>query len=167
MKYASKEALLNDIETEHASLCARLQEIPQVRWSEPGVWGDAWSVSDLVAHLSEWHIMFLGWYADGLQGNVPEMPAPGYKWNETPRLNRAIWEKHRARSASAVRTDFESGYRRILRLVKALTPAQLLRPAQFQWTGKHPLSTYLGPNTASHYRFATKMLKRWRKLDLP
>ena len=64
MKYASKEALLKDIQVEHDSLRALLREIPGARWSEPGVWGEAWSVSDLVAHLAEWHRMFLGWHAD-------------------------------------------------------------------------------------------------------
>jgi hypothetical protein len=32
---------------------------------------------------------------------------------------------------------------------------------RFAWTGKNPLTTYLGANTCSHYRTATKILKRW------
>jgi hypothetical protein len=27
--------------------------------------------------------------------------------------------------------------------------------------GRHALATYLGPNTASHYRFARRVIKRW------
>jgi hypothetical protein len=161
MKYGSKESLLQDIRAEHDALSARLREIPQERWREAGVWGDAWTPADLVAHLAEWQRMFLTWYEDGARGIVPEMPAPGYKWNETPRLNRAIWEKHRLRSVAAVRKDFESGYRRITRLVEGLSPEQVLEAGRFSWTGKHPLATYIGPNTASHYRFAIKVLKRW------
>jgi len=163
MKYESKEALMRDIRTEHDSLCARLREIPKVRWREKGVWGDGWTVSDLVAHLAEWQRMFLIWYEDGLRGTTPEMPAPGYKWNEMPRLNRAIWEKHRSRSLAAVMNDFESGYSRIVQLAEALSPEQLLMPGEFEWTGKNALTTYLGPNTASHYRFAIKVIKRWLK----
>lgn len=90
MRYESKQALIDDIRTEHDSLCARLGEIPKVRWQEPGVWGDEWTVCDLVAHLEEWHQMFLGWYEQGLRGATPEMPARGYKWSQTPQLNRAI-----------------------------------------------------------------------------
>jgi hypothetical protein len=163
MRYKSKQALLDDIRTEHDALCARLAEIPNARWHEPGVWGDGWTVSDLVAHLAEWQHMFLSWHEDGLRGATPEMPAPGFKWSETPRLNRAIWEKHRSRSRAAVRADFDSGYSRIVHIVETLSPQQLLRPSQFEWTGKHPLTTYLGPNTASHYRFAIKAIKRWWK----
>ena len=93
MRYKSKQALLEDIRTQHDVLCARLGEIPKVRWHESGVWGDGWTLSDLVGHLAEWQHLFLGWYEDGLRGATPQMPAPGYKWSETPRLNRAIWEK--------------------------------------------------------------------------
>ena len=163
MRYKSKQALLDDISTEHELLCARLAEIPKARWRDSGVWGDGWTLSDLVAHLAEWQDMFVGWYEDGLRGAAPQMPAPGYKWSETPRLNRAIWEKHRSRSQAAVRADFDSGYRRIVQIVEALSPEQLLESGHYEWTGKHPLTTYIGPNTASHYRFAIKVIKRWLK----
>ena len=163
MRYGSKQALLDDIRTEHDLLCARLVEIPTSRWSDLGVWGDGWTLSDLVAHLAEWQYMFLRWYDDGLRGATPQMPASGYKWSETPRLNRTIWEKHRSRSPAAVQADFDSGYTRIAQIVTALSPEQLLEPGYFEWTGKHSLTTYLGPNTASHYRFANKVIKRWLK----
>jgi len=163
MRYKSKQSLMDDIRTEHDSLCAQLAEVPKARWHELGVWGDGWTLCDLLAHLAEWQHMFLGWFEDGLRGAAPEMPAPGYKWSQTPRLNRAIWEKHRSRSQAAVRADFDSGYSRIVQIVEALSPEQLLKPGYFEWTGKHPLTTYIGPNTASHYRFALKAIKRWLK----
>jgi len=162
MRYRSKQALLDDIRMERDSLCALLREVPKARWHESGVWGNGWTLSDLVAHLAEWQHLFLGWYKDGLQG-VPQMPAPGYRWNETPALNHAIWKQHRLRPQSAVRKDFDSGYKRIVEIVEALSPEQLLEPGHYEWTGKHPLTTYIGPNTASHYRFALKVVKRWLK----
>jgi hypothetical protein len=161
MRYNTKQALLDDIRTEHDLLCARLAQIPRVRWRERGVWGDGWTLADLVAHLAEWQHMFVGWYEDGLRGATPQMPVPGYKWSETPRLNRAIQEKHRSRAVAAVRADFDSGYSRIVQIVESLSPDQLLEPGHHTWTGKHPLATYIGPNTASHYRFAIKVIKRW------
>jgi hypothetical protein len=163
VRYKSKQALLDDIRAEHDRLCTRLAEIPKARWPEVGVWGDDWTLSDLVAHLAEWQDMFVGWYEAGLRGATPQLPAPGYKWSETPRLNRAIWEKHRSRSQAVVRADFDSGYTRIVQIVESLSPRQLLESGHYEWTGKHPLTTYIGANTASHYRFATNVIKRWLK----
>jgi hypothetical protein len=111
--------------------------------------------------------MFLRWYADGIRGVTPRMPAPGYTWRETPRLNRDIWAKHRRRSLGAVKKDFDAGYRQVRELVERLSEEELLKPGQFGWTGKYPLTTYLGPNTASHYRFGTKVLRRWLSAKRP
>lgn len=163
MKYQSKPELIRDIRAQYELLSARLEAIPKSRWREPGVWGDGWTITDLVAHLAEWQFMFLSWYEAGLKGTTPEMPAPGYKWNETPKLNRAIWAKHRCRSATAIKADFDEGFNRIIEIVEPLSPEQLLTPGHFRWTRENSLATYLTPNTASHYRFALKVIERWLK----
>lgn len=164
MRYTSKAELLAAIRDEHARLVDRIDEVPAELREEPGVWGDGWTVADLLAHLSEWHRMFLGWYRDGAGGREPTMPAPGYQWNETPRLNRAIQAKHEGRPWEDVRAEFEGSHAEIVELVEHLSEEQLLDAGHFSWTGRYPLTTYLGPNTASHYRFAIKVLKRWRRL---
>jgi hypothetical protein len=163
MRYASKKDLVADIQKEHALLINYLNQIPKSRLREPGVWGANWTVNDLIAHLAEWQNMFLAWYDDGQKDLTPQMPAPGYKWTETPKLNQAIWEKHKNRTPSKVRTDFDKGYARILALTLSFTEAQLLKSGAFQWTGKNALVTYLSANSASHYRFANKQLKKWLK----
>lgn len=161
MKYTTKQALIDDITTEHDRLCDLLGAIPEQQWIDPGVWGDDWTLVDLVAHLAEWQSMFLTWYHTGLERGDPAMPAPGYKWNETPALNRAIREKHRLRSADDVYSDFEQGYQKIMKLARESSAGQLLQSGYYDWTGVYPLTTYLGPNTSSHYRFAIKVIKRW------
>jgi hypothetical protein len=154
---------VDDIKAQHDALCSRLAEIPRSRHRESGVWGDGWTLHDLLAHLSEWQRMFLRWYHDGLRGMTPQMPAPGYRWNETPKLNRGIWAKHRSRSARVIRAEFDAGYEEILALVEALPASSLLTAGHFAWTGRNPLVTYLGANTSSHYRFAIKVIDRWRR----
>ena len=89
------------------------------------------------------------------------MPAPGYRWNETPRLNREIQLKHRGRPSHELWEELEASHARVLDLARQSSSKELLRPGAFGWTGKNPLVTYLGANTASHYRFACKVLKRW------
>ena len=163
MRYSSKRALATDIQREHDALVALLDGSPVAQQSEAGVWGDDWSVTDLVAHLAEWQAMFLGWYDTGRAGAAVALPAPGYKWNETSRLNRAIWQKHRGRSWRDVRAEFDRGYARISRLVASSTADELFAPGHFAWTGRNALSTYLGANTASHYRFARKVIERWQR----
>ena len=86
MKYESKTELIEDVGRQRLLLLETLEGIPEAQRTEPGVWGDGWTVVDLVAHLEAGH---------------------------------------------------------------------------FAWTGKSALVTYAGANTASHYRFGLKVLKRW------
>lgn len=161
MRYASKQQLIRDIEEQFSALRECLERIPRTRYSESGVWGEDWTVNDLLAHLTEWHTLFLEWHRQGLAGRVPEMPAPGYKWNETPRLNRDIQAKHRDRPTDELREELEASHARVLALARQASSDELLKPRTFGWTGTNALVTYLGANTASHYRFACKVLRRW------
>lgn len=161
MRFTSKRELLERIEREHRTLVDLLGAIPRTRYRERGVWGDGWTVNDLLAHLTAWEQMFLRWYREGRRGGRPALPAPGYTWGETPALNRAIWRAHHRDSTPAVLRRFGASYREILALARRLPSAALLSPGRFAWTGKLPLSAYLGPNTCSHYRTAARILKRW------
>ncbi len=163
MKYASKADVLEQIETEHARFVEIIDALPSRQRTEPGVWGEGWTVIDLVAHLTEWEQMFLRWHRAELAGEQPDMPAPGYRWSETPRLNHEIWRKHKNDSWKKVRAAFDASYAEILSLAKGLSEEELLEPGHFAWTKKNPLTTYLGANTASHYRTAAKILKRWQR----
>jgi len=167
MKFTSKSELIDKIEKEHQILLGLANSIPRPRYREEGVWGDDWTIQDLFAHLTEWEQMFLSWYREGREGGKPALPAPGYKWNQTPELNRAIWRKHRRKSLRKVLGEFDASYDEILSLVRKLSSAELRTPGHFAWTGKHALTTYLAPNTCSHYRTATKILKRWLKTQTP
>ena len=163
MRFHTKAQLLDSIRHEHGAFLSVAAAIPQDCYVQPGVWGDEWSIKDLYAHLTEWEQMFLSWYREGLAGNNPPRPAPGYKWNQTPALNRAIWQKHQHTPWRQVSRRFEASYEEILGLASSLTQAELLEPGHFPWTGRLPLASYLGPNSSSHYRTATKILKRWLK----
>lgn len=58
---------------------------------------------------------------------------------------------------------FESSFREIFSLAQELSEREMMTPGHFPWTGKNPLTTYLGANTTSHYRTATKIVRRWLK----
>ena len=163
MKFGSKEELVGSIETEHRRFVELVRSIPRERYLEEGVWGDRWNVRDLLAHLTEWEQMFLTWYRVGLECGRPELPAKGYKWNQTPALNQAIWKKYRHKPVEGVLAEFETSFEEIFLLAQELSEKELLTPGYFTWTRKNPLTTYLGANTTSHYRTATKILKRWSK----
>lgn len=163
MRYASKAGFVDRMEAEHNRFIELAGAIGRARFAEPGVWGEGWTIKDLFAHLTAWEQMFLDWHRVGLAGETPAMPAPGYRWNETPRLNRAIWAAYKDEPWGSVAATFDRSYDEICALVAELSEAELLEEGRFSWTGKHPLTTYLGANTASHYAAGSKILRRFAR----
>ena len=131
-----------------------------------GVTHGGWSVKDILAHLVEWQEMNLQWYAAGLRGEKPAMPAPGFTLRELPRLNQMIYRKHHRRSLKAVLADYQAHHARVVALVETLPDTDLVTLNRFSWTGPSwTLSDYLRASTAAHYLWARTRIRRWWRLQ--
>jgi hypothetical protein len=154
--------LLSEITRERRALDDALALLSAREMTRAGVTRGGWSVKDVLAHLVEWQQMNLDWYAAGLRGEKPAMPAPGYTLRELPRLNEMIYRKHHRRSLQAVLSDYRSYHQRIVELIEALPDADLVTLGQFSWTGPSwTLSDYLRASTAAHYLWARTRIRRW------
>jgi hypothetical protein len=164
-KRLRKLELLDEIRRERVALDDALAGLTPRQMTRAGVTRGGWSVKDVLAHLVEWQHMNLDWYAAGLRGEKPAMPAPGYTLRELPRLNAMIWRKHHRRSLDAVLRDYRSYHDRIVALIASLSDPDLVTLGRFSWTGPSwTLSDYLRASTAAHYLWARTRIRRWRRL---
>ena len=104
--------------------------------------------------------MCLGWYRAGLEGENPPVPAEGYKWNETPALNQAIYEAHKDDSLEEVREAFDRSYEEILSVIEMTKESALFTPKLFAWTRDNAMGTYFVSATSSHYAWARKEIRK-------
>ena len=161
-KRLHKAALLSEIERERAALDEALTLLTVRDMTRAGVTRGGWSVKDILAHLVEWQRMNLDWYAAGLRGERPAIPAPGYTLRELPRFNAMIYRKHHRRPLKAVLRDYRSFHRRVVRLIEEIPDADLVTLGRFSWTGPSwTLSDYLRASTAAHYLWARVRIRRW------
>jgi hypothetical protein len=161
-KRLRKEELLSEIQRERRILDDTIALVSVRHLTRPGVTRGGWSVKDVLAHLVEWQQMNLGWYAAGLRGETPAMPAPGFTLRELPRLNAMIYRKHHRRSLQAVKHDYRLYHERVVELIKTLADADLVTLRRFSWTGPSwTLSDYLRAATAAHYFWARTRIRRW------
>jgi hypothetical protein len=161
-KRLRKRELLAEIHRERAELDDTLALLTPRQMTKAGVTRSGWSVKDVLAHLVEWQQMNLEWYAGGLRGAKPAMPAPGFTWRELPRLNEMIYRKHRRRSLQAVLRDYQASHERVIALIEALSDTELVTLGRFSWTGPSwTLSDYVRANTAAHYLWARRRIRRW------
>ncbi|MEW6093196.1 MAG: ClbS/DfsB family four-helix bundle protein [Chloroflexota bacterium] len=158
----SKTDLLTAIDQERGALEAILEALTPEQMVEPGVVGE-WSVKDVLAHLVEWEQMVLEWYRAGLRGDIPEMPAPGYKWNQTPQLNQMIYKKHHDRPLDKVMEEFHASHREILGVIQDLSNEELFTAGRYAWTQKNTMGTYFVSATSGHYLWARKEIRKGLK----
>ncbi len=158
-KPTSKAAILSESSQEHQALEQLLAPLTPDQMVQPGIVGE-WSAKDVLAHLTEWEQMVLGWYCAGLAGDSPALPAPGFKWSELPALNQRIYEQHRDRPLEDVLHSFRASYDQMTTWIEVLSEEELFTPARFAWARTNALASYVISCTSSHYRWARTELRK-------
>ena len=121
------------------------------------------NIRDVLAHLHEWHLMFLDWYETGMKNEKPDMPAKGYTWRDLPDLNRKIWEEYKDADLEKIRALLHDSYTEIQRIIEHHTNNELFEKKRYKWTGSTSLGAYLVSATSSHYDWAYKLIKKAKK----
>ena len=118
---------------------------------------------DVLAHLYEWHRLLLEWLAANLAGNAqPFLPEP-YNWKTYGAMNVGFWEKHQQTTLEAVTEMFAESHIEVLKAIENLTDEELFEKKHFNWTGTSNVGSYCVSATASHYDWAMKKLKAYKK----
>lgn len=121
---------------------------------------DEWTVKDLLAVRAWWTESVVAWIEAGRREESPALPAEGYRWNETPRLNADIVERSQRESYRAIRTRLAEGFERVMLTIDSLDDSELLGVGVFAWTGKYPISRWISINTARQYSTARTLVRR-------
>lgn len=154
----SRTELTNQIRTSYSKLRKELEDAGSSIAETPCV--DDWSVKDLLAVRAWWTEHVIDWVEAGKRGEVPTTPAPGYRWNETPKLNADVVYKNRQSSYRAIRSRLEQGYQRAMDTINSLDDTELLEVGTFPWAGKYPISRWISINTTRQYITARKYIRR-------
>ncbi len=121
------------------------------------------NIRDVLAHLYHWHLMFLDWYSIGMKGQKPEMPAKGYTWKETKKLNNDIWEKYRNYQLKEIKGSLDKTHSKLQSIIVKHHEQELFEKKRYPWTGSSSLATYIRSNSLSHYHWAYKLIKKAHK----
>jgi hypothetical protein len=157
-KPATKKDLIAESQKEYQDLQKFLAGLSPEEMLQPAL--GEWSPKDVLAHLLEWQNMFFGWYEAGLRGETPALPAEGYKWNQLPALNQAIYERYRDASLSEIENQFRKSHEKTMQLVDELSNEGLFERGYHSWTTQHSLATFINANTGSHYRWARTDMRK-------
>lgn len=155
----SKAMLLTESQKEHDALDKQLSTLTPAQMIQSDIVG-LWSVKDVLAHLYEWEQMVLGWLATSEQGEMPHVPAKGYKWNQLPALNEQIYQQYKDWSLDEARVMWEESYSQVTARIEEILEERLFTPGLYPWMNKNTLAAYFTSCTSSHYRWARKEIRK-------
>ena len=122
------------------------------------------TVSDVICHLHEWHLMMETWYKAGMSGKKPSIPAEGYTFQTLPKLNRKIWEKYNGTELKKAISMFKKSHKDLMALIEKHNDDELFSKKKYSWTGTTSLGSYFISSTSSHYDWGLKTIKPLKKL---
>lgn len=111
---------------------------------------------DVVMHLYEWHSMLERWYREGMSGDIPLMPARGFKWRNIKLLNMQIWENYQDISLHQAIKKLKLSHERVMNLIQLHTNEEIMTKKYYKWTKTSNLYSYFAANTTNHYVWAIK-----------
>ncbi|WP_318279746.1 ClbS/DfsB family four-helix bundle protein [Virgibacillus salarius] len=111
---------------------------------------------DVLMHLYEWDAMLERWYREGMDGDIPFMPAPGYKWRNIRHLNSQIQENYQDVTINQAIKKLRLSHKRVMKLIELHTNEEIMTKKYYKWTKTSNLYSYFAANTSNHYMWAMK-----------
>jgi hypothetical protein len=122
------------------------------------------TISDVICHLHEWHLMMDSCYKIGMAGKKPVIPAEGVTWQTLPVLNHRIYEKYQGTELKQAVTLLKKSHKKMMAIIEQHTDDELFTKKRYSWTGTTSLGAFLISSTSSHYDWGLKTIKPIKKL---
>lgn len=159
-----KEALFSLANSQYHLLCALVASFTEEQQEGFFAFNERdKTIRDIITHLYEWHQLVLEWLPKNSAGDaVPFLPAP-YTWKTYPAMNIQFFEKHQATPLAKAKALLEESHHAVMKLIEPFTDEQLFTKKYYSFTGTTHLASYLISSTSSHYDWAIKTIKKYKK----
>lgn len=129
--------------------------------------GEHWkrdrNIRDVLIHLYEWQKLLLEWIENNQTGKAQDFLPDGYNWRNYGEMNQQIWQKHQKTSLKEAEELLAKSHQQVMKLLATFSNDQLFTKNVFSWTGNNTLGTYFISNTSSHYDWALKKLRKYKR----
>jgi hypothetical protein len=122
--------VLDQIEREHQSWRALVEEVGRHGMTEPGRMGE-WSFKDLAAHLLGWRQRTVARFEAVAEGRGEPKPPWPDELGDDDAINAWIEEQSRGQSVDEVLRDVDQSYDRLATAVRALPDRMITDPNAF------------------------------------
>ncbi|MCD1025640.1 ClbS/DfsB family four-helix bundle protein [Enterococcus montenegrensis] len=169
----TKEALLQAGNDTYLNMMELLDTLPQesltqnftfdVEKEKQAHWQRDKNLRDVFVHLYEWHKLLLDWVAANQKGKAKQFLKAGYNWKTYGKMNEEFFLKHQNTSYEEALQLIAKTHYQVMDLAKTFSNEELFEKGVFPWVGGSTLGSYFVSATASHYEWAMKKIKRFKK----
>ncbi|MEO0595185.1 MAG: ClbS/DfsB family four-helix bundle protein [Chloroflexota bacterium] len=163
--FTDKQRLLDMLELEYEFVHRTIDDLSYEQMTEPNVEG-AWSVKDIIAHLTAWMKRVLKWFEALDEERTPAIPDEGYTWQMVDTLNDAEHERDKALSLDDVLADFHDTYHAVYRLVAGLSHEALFE-STFGGLVEKPMWELVMTDTFEHFQEHIIPVREWLAKNAP
>ncbi|HEY7349112.1 MAG TPA: ClbS/DfsB family four-helix bundle protein [Ktedonobacterales bacterium] len=145
-----KTTILDTIETEYKAFADLLAPLDGWQLTTPGVIG-AWSIKDLLAHLTVWQKHLLMLLRETLEGTEPAPLDDHSVSDEMGYWDEQFYAAAKARPLNEVWAAFHATYAQVKQAIEALSEETLKDPRKFAWLDGEALQQIIASETYEHY----------------
>src|SRR5512140_2634971 len=157
LEQISRSELLDRICAERMAFEATLARLSPDQFLQAGVQG-AWSVKDILAHVSAWERRMVGWMDEALAGKVPALPQTD---EEVDALNALSYAEDRDKPLDRVMAESLRSSDEAYQVAQAAAPEDLEQADRFPWRQGVGLWRMVAANTWWHYREHGETIRAW------
>lgn len=160
---ATKSELLARLRAAHAALDAEFDGLEDSLLRRRDLEGGI-SASDVLAYQIGWARLLLAWEAAEQRGVSPEMPAPGFRWNELGRLAASFHAEFRGVPVARLRETLRRRVEEIAGWIDSLEDREIFAPGERAWAGeKWPVVKWIQVNTVAPHGSGRAKIRKWKK----
>ena len=113
--------------------------------------------------MYEWHQLLINFVNSNSKGDTkPFIPEP-YNWKTYGDMNVEFWEKHQGTSFDEAVKLVNESHEEVLKLMEKFTNEELFTKKYYTWVGTSNLGSYFVSAGPSHYDWAMKKIKLYKK----
>lgn len=121
------------------------------------------NIRDVLIHLYEWHRLLSNWVISNQSGKIADFLPEPYNWKTYPEMNIELWKKHQTTTLVESVKLLKESHTSVMQLIGSFSDYELFTKKHFPWTNSTSLGSYCVSATSSHYDWAIKKIRKYKK----
>lgn len=166
-EYASKEALIKEIEKTAQQLLKEFSDVPDTE-SDVRLEGVDRTPREMIAYQLGWMGLIRGWEQDELAGKEVVTPAPDYKWNQMGAMYESFYARYSGETLAQLTQMFRESVESLVLWLDGFSDEALFMPGGRKWAQSTPANwpvwKWVHINTVAPFQSFRSKIRKWKKL---